>query len=484
MEAVFRSKIRPDFSGEILPSSGAFRSCSNFSVCIGYDIDLGRNICVCPLNRTDSRCLISFDPCTEVSPNRHGQCVPVDECYDSTVQFRCVFNPGWSSNYCEKCSASINMSFVDEIKMPSVKIALIHLILPHYGSICHFTTNGYAMSLDAILGSHVRAITKSIFHQTIIIKISVLLLELLIGIVTILNIFATYTFTQKRPRQIACGWYLLISSFLGRFTMITLMFKIIFLVHFKQGNITCSLTEFQIQWLPTSFEWLHARVSIERALAVLQQARYSNQASLCRVKWIVSSLFLAMAIICSPELIFRRILVGRQDQRTWCVFTFSVTKKYRTTILYGISNLLLFIMPLTIDFITSIIIIIGTLRLKENTTIRIEPKYNRIAPQLNTHGVKNFNAQQNKNNKFIVLRNRLRPIKRQLIKYKHILIAPTLLGVFSMSRVVMVFTFVCTKLDQSSFFALFAYLIGFFPSTAILFTFVLSSREYRQAYFM
>ncbi|CAF2085538.1 unnamed protein product, partial [Rotaria magnacalcarata] len=113
-------------------------SCSNFSVCIGYDIDLSRNICVCPLNRTDSRCLISFDPCTEVSPNRHGQCVPVDECYDSTIQFRCVCNPGWSINYCEKRSASINMSFVDEIKMPSVKIALIHLILPQFVHLTYF----------------------------------------------------------------------------------------------------------------------------------------------------------------------------------------------------------------------------------------------------------------------------------------------------------------------------------------------------------
>lgn len=621
-------------------------SCSNSSLCIGYDTNLGRDICICHLNRTGHRCLIPFNPCSETSCNKHGICLPIDERFDQEMQYRCVCNLGWFGHYCEKSSASIHFSFPENISVSSFKTALIHVILPQfgpphltyfhrlqnhissyvvyldefdfiqglvfiqifenldefdiyllakhdnykinshlwknisvqidpshrcrsinelfnktvldqpplrrikyfqqvclnrvskskfycfydeklmcfcdktnyancfnfdatsydcswnkcsnrgkcvqnhgkcptnslclcepcsYGSICQFTTNGYAMSLDAILGSHiVENPPTSIFRHTDVIRNSVVILAFTITIGILLNLIAIGTFIQKRTRQIASGWYLLVSSILGLFTMITLIFKITFLIYIPQGNLSCSLIEFLLKWWPTSSDWFHACVAIERALAVIQQAQYSNRRSLRRVKWIVPALSLGFVLIYSPELIYRRIIIDPQDQRIWCAFNIDNSRKQWQR-LYNISDLIMFIIPLVINFITSIIIIMGTLHFKERAIQRVNVKRNQIHPQ----PIPNVNYSVRSTFRLLQLRNRLGPIKKQIIKYKHILIAPVLLGIFSTSRVVMAFTFVCTKLDQQPYFTLFAYLVGFYPSMAILFAFILPSKEYR-----
>lgn len=77
-----------------------------------------------------------------------------------------------------------------------------------FGTMCQFTTRGYVMSLDAILGSHIRtAKPNNIFHQTRVIKISVVILSLLVIIGSILNIFAIGAFRQSSTHKVGCGLY-------------------------------------------------------------------------------------------------------------------------------------------------------------------------------------------------------------------------------------------------------------------------------------
>lgn len=62
---------------QYLTTQHCFR-CSKKSTCLGFDINLQREICICPTNRTGRRCLIEFDPCTNETCNGHGKCIPIN----------------------------------------------------------------------------------------------------------------------------------------------------------------------------------------------------------------------------------------------------------------------------------------------------------------------------------------------------------------------------------------------------------------------
>lgn len=613
---------------------GNCSSCSTKSICIGHDIDMSRDICICSSNYTGSRCLMPLYSCTDNACNGHGQCIEHDIRFYPQTQFRCLCDDGWYGDFCDKSSAVLTVSFAKEITIPSFKIALIHVIksdydllyllffyrLSHerrnytiflngisvfdglvfiqlyeslnefnfylliahentydniwqnvssqihpsrrcrsitelfnatvtaqpelrrikyyqqlclkrtsdksllcfyddelmcicektnyancfnlnsrsfactwntcsnrgkciqpsekcpissfcicepcsYGSICQFTTSGYALSLDAILGSHIHTITANIHHQTTIIKTSVILISIVVIVGVLLNILAIGTFVQKKAHQVGSGLYLLISSLIGLLTSIMLMCKIMLLIGVEQNNITCSLFEFLLKWGPACSEWLNACVAIERILAVMLEFRYSNQASKRRTKWVIASILLCIGACCSPELIFRRTVVDRQDQRIWCVFTLNKEQKFLHKFHFALT-ILLFMIPCAINLISSIIIIVGTIRSKEKSGTLEIPKVATII--------------KNKNNRFAIFINRWKPIKEQIMKHKHIIIAPIVLAILSTPRIVFSFTFVCTKLDRNVVFPLVIYLIGFLPSMAILIAFVFPSDIYRQ----
>ncbi|CAF5122328.1 unnamed protein product, partial [Rotaria sp. Silwood1] len=103
-------------------------TCSKVALCLGHDVDLDRDICVCPLNHLGSRCFIPFDPCTEKSCNQHGQCIPLDGRSYIEDQFFCVCNEGWTGPNCEYIEARIHVSFARNIPFPSSNIALIHAV--------------------------------------------------------------------------------------------------------------------------------------------------------------------------------------------------------------------------------------------------------------------------------------------------------------------------------------------------------------------
>ncbi|CAF1117126.1 unnamed protein product [Didymodactylos carnosus] len=619
----------------------SYNLCSISAIYLGYDIDLGRDICVCPLNCIGRRCLISFDQCNNDSCYGHGQCIPIDERFDVGKQFICLCDVEWSGDFCEETKAMIHVSFASGIIISSFKTALIHIILQDalsthltyfhslhselstftvflekhehimglifiqlhedlnrfvyyllavekgmfgnlkrnistevhpsrrcrsidelfnatvisqprlrrikhyqqpclkrisgeklkcfyddelicvcdktnyafcinfesasfeclwnkcsnrgkcvqnheicpssslclcepcsYGSICQFSTAGYSLSLDAILGSHLGTKNTNIFEQTRVIKLSMLFLSILFITGAILNVFAIGTFAQKMTHKVGCGLYLFISSFLGLLTMIMLMCKMILLIYFEQQSITCSLVEFLLKWGQTGSGWLNACVAVERTLAVIRQAQYSNLASKRRAKWVVMSVLLLMGVVCSPELIFRRTVIDRQDQRVWCVFNLNNDQRIFQT-LYSVLNILLFIVPLSINLLSSILIIMGTFRSKTKTTVITNVKCDDVGNEA-TKTIKT-------NVTLAKLNNRSAMIKEQIIKHKHILIAPVLLGIFSVPHSVLAFILVCTKIDRNPFVTLSVYLIGYFPSMAIPFAFVLPSQTYRKA---
>ncbi|CAF2746911.1 unnamed protein product [Rotaria sp. Silwood2] len=72
--------------------------CSNNAVCLGYDMDIDQDICVCSSNFTGRRCLIPFDECTKQKCNGHGKCISIDARLHSTERFMCLCDKEWAGN--------------------------------------------------------------------------------------------------------------------------------------------------------------------------------------------------------------------------------------------------------------------------------------------------------------------------------------------------------------------------------------------------
>jgi glucan phosphoethanolaminetransferase (alkaline phosphatase superfamily) len=161
-----------------------------------------------------------------------------------------------------------------------------------------------------------------------------------------------------------------------------------------------------------------------------------------------------------PEFFFRRIIIDKIDQRAWCVLTLN-NEQPGLLVFYSILNILSFLIPLIINLSSGIIIVLATLQSKEKL---------------------NKNVHKN-NKKNITSRIDLKLIRTQILKHKHILIGPIILGVLSLPHLILTFIFVCTKLDQNSIPSLLAYLVGFLPSMVIIFAFVCPSEAYRSALF-
>ncbi|CAF1248436.1 unnamed protein product [Adineta steineri] len=608
-------------------------SCSLDSFYIGYDINLNRDICVCPLNRIGSRCLIPFNPCTNSSCNYHGECYPNDERAHPHSQFRCICELEWSGNQCENKKFRFHVSFTDSKIISSSSIALIHLIIPltyredlyltsfyrfheeilnltflfeytfdsfdspglisfiqlfndlnhvsyyllniirqvdeslnemnaivdqksrcrsinelldktilsqpylrrvkyyqqiclkknliekfpcfydeqlmclcdktnhaycfnlnstysgcpwnkcsergicikdkelcptysfclcnscSYGSVCQFSTEGYILSLDAIIGSHIKPMITNLYYQTTTIQITFIIIIILFIIGIILNILSIGTFNNRTTQEVGSAFYLVTSAFLGLLIIILLMVKIILLLYDKQNNISCSLIEFSFKWFLTSCEWLNSCVAIERCSALLYKTKFSRLKSKYISKCLIPSIIILVGSISLPEIFFRQMIIDEEDKRNWCVFTVNNNNRPKVFKSYVASNLFLFFVPIIINFVSSFIILRKTFELKRRMQLNANRNTNQADPW----------------------RTRLLFIKKQIMKHKHILLGPLLLAILSFPRILFLFIFVCKKLDRRPFLSLFAYLISFIPSMTILFLFILPSTVYRAA---
>ena len=408
-------------------------SCSNVSLCLGYDTDLRQEMCVCPMDRMGSRCLIPFNPCNNMSCNGHGKCLPVEARRVPDARFICMCYNEWFGTRCNQLRAHINIVFSPEITPPQSRFTFVHVVdtpkyyepthftyfyrlspttsrvtfffddhylynfiflqlFDHrsqydyylvlrrkaaspvinnitstvqpsyrcrkieelfdstvvrqvplrrvknyqkpclyrdprkplrcfydeklmcfcdetnhticfnfdsksyncqenrcshrglcvqdhpfcpkaslclcepcsYGTICQFTSAGYALSLEAILGSHIQPTMRDVRQQSQVIRISFALIMVLFFSGTCFNVLSIGTFHQKSTHEVGSGIYLLVSSCFGLLTIVALLLKIIFLLQIEQNDLTCSSLGFLLKWWSTSCEWIDACVSMER----------------------------------------------------------------------------------------------------------------------------------------------------------------------------------------------------------------------------
>ncbi|UJR34572.1 hypothetical protein I4U23_027348, partial [Adineta vaga] len=100
--------------------------CSSDSLCLGI-LPNNRSICVCPINKWGSRCLLNDVICQSNMICKHeGQCIPLDRNLVEKKQFECICKNGYYGERCELKSNEILLSFHKNIILP--QSMFIHFI--------------------------------------------------------------------------------------------------------------------------------------------------------------------------------------------------------------------------------------------------------------------------------------------------------------------------------------------------------------------
>jgi hypothetical protein len=322
-----------------------------------------------------------------------------------------------------------------------------------YGTRCQFSTIGFTLSLDAILGYKIRphiAFTR----QSIVVKISALLVIIMFVLGLISSIFSIFTFQTATSRKVGCGFYLLSTSIISLLTMIIFLFKFFILIYTQITFNTrrsflfsnCVSIDFLLRVLLSTGDWLNACVAVERTFTACKGVSFDKNRSKFIAKRIIIIVicFTIFSIIHDP--IHRRLLDDTEEQRTWCIASYSsIIKLYDS-----ITLLLHFLIPFFINIVSAFIIIIIIAR--QRSTVRTKQTY----------------------------REHLR---EQFHEKKHLLISPFILVLLASPRLVLAFLTGCMKSPRDPWRFLISYFLSFIPSSLTFFVFVCPSKIYMKEFF-
>jgi uncharacterized membrane protein len=306
------------------------------------------------------------------------------------------------------------------------------------------------LSLDPILGYHIKP--DVYFHeQPNIVRVSVGFVSVILVLGLANGIFSIMSFGAKRSRDVGCGRYLLVSSVLSTATALFLCIKLCTLILSQTQSITnrtylnlsCLMTDGILKACLASSEWLNSCVAIERALTVLQGVRFDQRKSRQQARILVSlvPLLVVLTYLHDP---FHRELVddaGIDGQRTWCFIRYPPS----LDIYNNAVNFIHLLFPLSINLISGSIIVIQITRNRRQTTKRQQ-------------------------------------LLHQLQQHKHLLIAPCILVLVGLPRLIIPFISGCMKDPQGSGLFLTGYLVPFVSTILTFLIYALPSQRYRHQF--
>jgi hypothetical protein len=200
----------------------------------------------------------------------------------------------------------------------------------YYGARCQFSTSGFSLSLDAILGFHIRP-NSNISLQSAAVLIS-LILTLIITLLGLTNgILSMITFQNRTARKSGCGFYLFSSSIITLMIMIVFLLKFLILSLSQMGSINnrsfltaqCHSTDFLLRFSLTMDQWLNAFVAIERVFVVVKGINFNKKKSKSIAKWIISGFVLISMVTNIHDPIYRKLFVedtnDDDERRLWCI---------------------------------------------------------------------------------------------------------------------------------------------------------------------
>jgi hypothetical protein len=327
-----------------------------------------------------------------------------------------------------------------------------------YGTLCQFSTSGFGLSLDAILGYHILQ-NVSLVDQPFIIKMSLSLTIIFIIAGLLDSILSIMTFKNKVVREVGCGLYLLSSAITTLVTMIMFGLKFLILLFAQMTIITnrsfllfqCHSIDFLLRVGLYMDQWLNACVATERAFTIIKGASFNKKKSKRIAKFVIILLVIVIAGTSIHDPISRDLIDEESNddddnmKRTWCTVNYgSVLQVYNSMI-----NTIHFFGPFMINLISSIILI--TKKSRRQAKIHKQRAYKEI-------------------------------LIEQLKQNKHLLTAPIVLIILAFPRLIITFVSKCMKSSNDSWLFLVGYFISFIPPMLTFIVFVLPSKFYKKEF--
>ncbi|CAF1098971.1 unnamed protein product [Adineta steineri] len=324
----------------------------------------------------------------------------------------------------------------------------------YYGKRCQFSSSGFGLSLDAILGYHIFA-NVGIKHQSTIVQTSIALNLIFILAGFINGILAMITFTQKSVREVGCGVYLFSSSIVTLMTMILFALKFWILIFAQMTTITdrsflkvqCISLDFLLRICLSMDAWLSACVASERAMTVVQSTRFDKKKSKKIAKLVIIGLCVVVIGTSIHDPIYRRLIEEENDdeKRLWCIVTYPVGLERFNSFINGFHV----VAPFVINLLSAIILITKKSRRQVNT--QVHRTYKKL-------------------------------LQEQFRKHKRLFTAPVLLVILAIPRLIISVISKCMKSVDDSWLFLFGYFISFIPTMLTCFIFILPSKFYRKEF--
>ncbi|UJR11665.1 hypothetical protein I4U23_015846 [Adineta vaga] len=392
--------------------------------------------------------------CQQYSP--HLQCFHDDFhlclCYNHQKKKRlanCFQFDCFGQNHCE----NNGQCFQDSPDCPKRSICICPSC--YYGNRCQFSTSEFGLSLDAILAYHIIP-NVNIFHQTSIVKISFSLTILFMIIGLINGFLSLITFKTKNVLEVGCGIYLLSSSITT--ILIMILFELKYLIYLSTQisipsnqlflKIQCYSLDFLLRICLNMDQWLNACVALERAITIIQARRFVTKKSKQLAKKVLILLLLLTILTSIHDPIHRRLFQEENENdnskiRIWCIVNYSSNLQIHNRIM----NTLHFFVPFLINFISSNILI--QKRFHQKVHVCNDQQFYKDV------------------------------LHRQIREHQHLLIAPVILFILALPRLILSYLFKCMNSTKDSWIFLYGYFVSFIPTMITFFIFVLPSKFYR-----
>ena len=326
------------------------------------------------------------------------------------------------------------------------------------GQLCQFSTDSFGYSLDALLGYSIQP-NKNLSQQPSIIKISLAFIVILFTLGMINGVLSLITFKNKSVQEVGCGLYLLGISMNSLLLMIFFALKFCFLLLTQMEIITndeffriqCHSIDFLLRICLEMDQWLNACIALERVITAIQGARFDKKQSRKAAKFIVIFLYLIIIGTSIHDPIYRRIILetnedeDKQNDKKWCIVRYDQSlRTYDYTI-----HTIHFFGPFFINIISSIVLILK-----------------KTHQQLKIH--------RNRTYKDV--------FRDQIHRHKHLLIAPLVLILLAMPRLILISISKCMESNDDIWLFLAGYFISFVPSMMSFLVFVMPLKFYKKEF--
>ena len=311
--------------------------------------------------------------------------------------------------------------------------------------------NGFSLSLDGILGYHIRP-QVALRHQPPFVQIT-FALTIIMGLIGVINgVCSLITFRQKKLREVGCVYYLLASSVVTLLSMMMVGTKLWMVIATQQGSISnrsflsaqCYGVDFLLRICLSVDQWLSACVAIDRALMTIQGVNFDRKKSKMKAKCTLIVLLVLVVGSLVHDPVHRRLIDDRtnDEDRIWCIVSYSSWMRvYDSTV-----TMIHFLVPVVINIAFALVIIGQSARQRSST--QSNGVYHEV-------------------------------LREHLGKYKQLLITPLLIVVLSLPRLVISIVSGCMKSSGHSWMYLAGYLLSFFPTMLTFVIFVLPSALYK-----